>query len=499
MGQALYRKYRSRSLDEIVGQEHIVTALKTALKSERVSHAYLFTGPRGVGKTSIARILAHAINDLPYSEDTSHIDIIEIDAASNRGIDEIRDLREKVYVAPTSSKFKVYIIDEVHMLTTQAFNALLKTLEEPPAHVIFILATTEIHKLPATIISRTQRYTFRPADIKGLVQHLKSIADKEKVSIDSESLALIAEHGDGSYRDSVSLLDQIISGKKNVVEKDVHELLGIPPITAIEKFVEHIKGGNLSAIASSLAALNQQGYQAATIAKELAKLLRSSLLDGSPKLTTERTLGLLKQLIDVPTSSDPMRFLEIAALEAAATDVAPRALTPKVETPEAPKKSEPKKHPVLPKPATVIEAESVANDAPAKPAVPSKPPSAKTKPPVDGDFSREVWPQILAQLKSKHNTLYSIIRMAQISFEDPKVTLTFNFAFHQKRLNEAKNKTIVSNIIKEVSGKDIEIECLYDKNAKPDGSLAVSAANTKDNEVVNTVSNIFGGGELLES
>lgn len=162
MGQALYRKYRSKSLSEIVGQQHIISTLQNALKQGRISHAYLFTGPHGVGKTSIARILAHEVNQLPYSEDTPHIDIIEIDAASNRRIDEIRDLRDKVHIAPTSAKYKVYIIDEVHMLTKEAFNALLKTLEEPPAHVIFILATTEAHKLPETIISRTQQFNFRP-------------------------------------------------------------------------------------------------------------------------------------------------------------------------------------------------------------------------------------------------------------------------------------------------------------------------------------------------
>src|ERR1700733_11465460 len=188
MARALYRTYRPQKLAEVVGQEHITTALNRALQNGTISHAYLFTGPRGVGKTSIARILAHEINQLPYEDDRQHLDIIEIDAASNRRIDEIRDLRDKVHVAPTSAKYKVYIIDEVHMLTKEAFNALLKTLEEPPAHVIFILATTEAHKLPETIISRTQRFAFRPASTETVTTHLKEIAKAEKIKVDDDAL-----------------------------------------------------------------------------------------------------------------------------------------------------------------------------------------------------------------------------------------------------------------------------------------------------------------------
>src|SRR5438270_9363932 len=206
--KALYRKNRSKKLSEVVGQEHVTSTLEKALKTGKVSHAYLFTGPRGVGKTSVARILAHEINKLPYTDDSAYLDIIEIDAASNRSIDEIRDLREKVYAAPANADFKVYIIDEVHMLTREAFNALLKTLEEPPAHVVFILATTDAHKLPETIVSRTQRFTFRPVAKAMVAELLGTIARAEDIAADQEALDLLAEHGEGSIRDRISMLDK---------------------------------------------------------------------------------------------------------------------------------------------------------------------------------------------------------------------------------------------------------------------------------------------------
>jgi DNA polymerase-3 subunit gamma/tau len=229
MGQALYRKYRSKSLNEVVGQTHVTKTLQQALEKHQISHAYLFTGPRGVGKTSVARILAHEINELPYDDDSMHIDIIEIDAASNRRIDEIRELRDKVHIAPTSAKYKVYIIDEVHMLTREAFNALLKTLEEPPEHVVFILATTDAHKLPDTIVSRTQRFHFKPAEPKDLIALLQKIAKAEKITISSEAVTLLAEHSDGSFRDSLSLLDQARSHSAAIDEQTIQQLLGLPP------------------------------------------------------------------------------------------------------------------------------------------------------------------------------------------------------------------------------------------------------------------------------
>lgn len=238
---SLYRKWRSQNFDEIVGQAHVTKTLKNAVANNRIAHAYLFCGPRGTGKTSTARVLAKALNCLkgPSSEPCnqcdickqisggSALDVIEIDAASNRGINEIRELREKVKYAPTKCKYKVYIIDEVHMLTKEAFNALLKTLEEPPGHVIFVLATTEAHKLLPTILSRCQRFDFKRISMVNTINHLAFIARKEELKIDESSLNLIANSSEGSLRDALSLLDQLISfSGKNIKPEDVITVVG---------------------------------------------------------------------------------------------------------------------------------------------------------------------------------------------------------------------------------------------------------------------------------
>lgn len=256
--QALYRKYRPQTFSEVVGQEHITETLKNELAAGKTVHAYLFTGTRGTGKTSCAKILAKAVNCLnPKDGDPclscesclsvakgENTDIVEIDAASNNSVDSIRELRDQVSFAPSSSKYRVYIIDEVHMLTVSAFNALLKTLEEPPAHVVFILATTEVHKLPATILSRCQRFDFRRIEADRICERIQYIADKEGLTVTDGAASLIAAAADGGMRDALSILDLCASGSKNIDEETVESVCGMAGGDYLIKLADYIKSRN---------------------------------------------------------------------------------------------------------------------------------------------------------------------------------------------------------------------------------------------------------------
>jgi len=313
--RALYRKYRSKSLDEIVGQSHVTDILARSLAQGRVAHAYLLTGPRGVGKTSIARILAYEINKLPYNEDATNLDIIEIDAASNNGVEDVRELREKVQIAPVSAAKKIYIIDEVHMLSKAAFNALLKTLEEPPEHAVFILATTDADKLPQTIISRTQRFHFRAITPKDAASHLKHIAKEENIKISDEALKLIAVRGDGSFRDSISLLDQLSSlsdKKEGITPELVERSLGLAPLQHVDKLLAAYEAKDLKTIIALLDESDQNGTQSGILATQLIQTIRETIAE-KPQF-----MDLLDQLLDVAKSSQPdIKLLTILASHAA--------------------------------------------------------------------------------------------------------------------------------------------------------------------------------------
>lgn len=291
--QALYRKYRPKTFDDVYGQQIVVQTLKNVIKNNKLTHAYLFVGPRGTGKTSIAKIFAKTINclhpedglscekcDICISNNSNeNVDIIEMDAASNNGVDEIREIRNHITLLPTVSKYKIYIIDEVHMLTTGAFNALLKTLEEPPEHIIFILATTEPHKIPLTIMSRCQSFEFKPIPVATIKERLKYICAQENINIDDKSLNLIAEESNGGLRDAVSMLDQLNAyADGNIKYEDVLLLNGRINDNEIEKFMTEMVNDDLNSVFTKIESWQEEGKNFIYISEDFIRFLRNELI-----------------------------------------------------------------------------------------------------------------------------------------------------------------------------------------------------------------------------
>ena len=458
MGQALYRKYRSRSLAEIVGQDHITSLLARAIATDAISHGYLLTGPRGVGKTSIARIIAHEINQLPYSDEAEHLDIIEIDAASNNGVEDIRDLRDRVHIAPTSARFKVYIIDEVHMLSKPAFNALLKTLEEPPAHVVFILATTDIDKVPATIISRVQRFTFSRVSTDAAVKHLRFIADAENIAIDDEALQLIAEHGDGSFRDSISLLDQLSnSSAEKIAVADVERSLGTAPKTAIQAIIDSYRQGNLAELLAQLGALEQQGTAPHIIADQLLSQLRDTLASHP------ENMSLIAELISVRQSPYPfLKLVTALSGNVAWPETTPVKLSPKPTVPKA-------KIETPPEPAS--EPEPKAIKKPAKK-------QAVTNLKLD-------WETLLATAKKNSMGLFSMLEKSTALLEENTLIIFAGNTFRTKRLESAKQQTELRAILAEQGLGELDIKISPDSPPIQNSQAADVAA-------------IMGGGQEVK-
>lgn len=505
MSQALYRKYRSKKLDDIVGQDHITDTLKKAIKAEKLSHAYLFTGPRGVGKTSIARILAHEVNQLPYTDESIHLDIIEIDAASNRRIDEIRDLRDKVHIAPTSAKYKVYIIDEVHMLTKEAFNALLKTLEEPPAHVIFILATTEIHKLPETIVSRTQRFTFKPISHQDTIKHLEDIAKNENIDIDKEALALLAEHAQGSFRDSISLLDQV-GGNGNKLDKtQVEILIGVAPQESIDKLFNHWKVNDLPLIVEDLREIIELGISTSQIAKQLGSRARESLINKD-YIDHFRLKKLIRSLVEVPASADPITTLELAIFDSFDDYQSSRY----VEADKTVEKVIEKKQDATEKPTTEHTAEKEnLKELPKEKAIeePEEQEDIKAESIETTEVSsqtestgfEEWWPKLLEEVKKVNNTLYGVIRMAQPKINDDELHLGFKFGFHAKKVSDTATSEKLSKAIENVSGRKFKIVAAQSDYKIQEIVAKVDDTEEKGDDNIQAITSVFGGAEVLET
>lgn len=466
---SLYRKYRPRSLDEVVGQPNVVALLKSSLTAGASAHAYLLSGPHGVGKTSIARILAHEINQMVYDGDQTELDIIEIDAASNNGVDDIRELRERVNIAPANAAKKIYIIDEVHMLSKSAFNALLKTLEEPPEYVVFILATTEPEKLPETIISRVQRYNFRTIDLKDIADHLGMIAKNERIAIEPDALTRLAEYGQGSFRDSIGALDQLrflASADHAITADDVETTLGIAPRKSIEQLLAAYREANFSAIARTIDDIESRGISASSVAGGLIESVHASL--GSR--TNE--LPLLDALLEVDTSNHPYLRLLVILTEnlpsvSPSANANSRAATP-AKADEKSTNEKPKQTPKKPQ---------------------TKSASAMVTRPTAPKLSIEIgaskpfaWPDFLASIKAASSAVYSILASSGHDFDGEKLAIYAGNAFAVKKLETAKYRNIISEVAT-IYAVDAENISLIPSKKPPSDMASASIAA------------IMGGGE----
>lgn len=488
---ALYRAWRPQSFAEVVGQEKTVRALQNALKQGRISHAYLFSGPRGTGKTSMAKIVARAVNcaqpregepcnQCSYCEDIlqgNFMDVIEIDAASNRGIDEIRDLREKVRMLPAQGKKKVYIIDEVHMLTTEAFNALLKTLEDPPDSVIFILATTELQKIPATILSRCQSYHFRRLTAGEIVERLRQVAVSNNMTVSDEAFDLIARRANGGLRDALSSLDQIYSYKGAAISKtDALDVMGLVDDMYLSRLMAAVFARDVRTVIEMLGNALQQGKEAQQIVREAILFLRDlivySLLGNDAELAvvTESTrphLQSLREQTDISSTmkalntlmagADRLRYsegnrfqLELAFLELMAvpseTAGEDSSLAPGSAPAAAPKK-------------TARAAENPSDEG-RSPATVNK--SARAK--QEGKASQQEWTRLLAAVKEKKIPTHALLAQGKLLQHNPQeVVIGFKkaYKFHKEKLEENANKSILEEAVKEVWGRSATVRLVF--------------------------------------
>ena len=494
MSKALYRKYRSKKLSEVVGQNHITTVLESALKQNRIAHAYLFTGPRGVGKTSIARILAHEINNLPYSEEENHPDIVEIDAASNNGVDDIRQLRDNVQVAPFSAKYRVYIIDEVHMLSKAAFNALLKTLEAPPEHAVFILATTDVLKLPATIIRRTQRFVFRFISKEDVCKHLEFIAKNEKIKISKEAIEIIAERGEGSFRDSISLLDQISSISKDgeeITSKLLEETLGLASKTQINALISAFESQNSNEILEIVREVRDSGVDLKNFASQLLNFITENV----------GTKPYLSQFLVPLTRAEKSNFIEMELLSIfIRPDFVPQITPVKQQILSSQKLVQAQKITAQPK----VKNETFENP-PSKKKKHEKSSkekeieTSKTKTPQKevetteillenedlGEARKFKWGDFCNAVNEEDKGIQTILRQSGYAFDNGKIKIYTGFPFKKKQLEKAKAQASIGKALKKINAGGWAIEVF--ETAKP----------ANDPEIA-SVQDLMGGGEMVK-
>jgi DNA polymerase-3 subunit gamma/tau len=485
---SLYRKWRSQNFDEVIGQPVIIQTLKNAIKSNRLAHAYLFTGPRGTGKTSTARILAKALNckngptpdpcgrceNCEKIRNGHSVDVIEIDAASNRGIDEIRELRERVRYSPMEGRYKVYIIDEVHMLTAEAFNALLKTLEEPPAHTLFVLATTEVQKVPLTIASRCQRLDFarlKLAEIKG---QLQKIARAEDFEIEGKALDLIGRSAEGAMRDAISLLDQLVSFAGHTITYDnVVTLMGTADEELLFGMGDAIRTADAVRVLEYIRKGTEEGRSIPQVTRDLVYHFRNLLhLKVGSGEALELTADYLKRLAEQTAHFSLSRIKEaIGVLARAELDMKwhPHArLVLEVALLELLEKE-----PTVAQPVAINQVQPAAEPD-------KKQRETETVAVTDPQLSKikEHWSAILESMRKK--SIYGYVSLhesepIEIS-EKGKLIVGFKkgYSFHKDRLEEVKNKEAVEESIREVVGQKIPIECVVTDGMKP-AALSVKA------------------------
>jgi len=490
---SLYRQWRPQTFSDIVGQETIVQTLQNAVLAQEVAHAYLFTGERGIGKTSIARILARAVNCLnssngePCNECANckvilanrSLDIVEIDGASNRGIDHIRQLRDEVNFAPTDLKRKVYIIDEVHMLTNEAFNALLKTLEEPPPHAMFMFATTEPHKVPRTIISRCQAFDFRRISAACIAEHLAIVAKSLHVEISSEALALIAHRANGGMRDALVMLEQVASyGGTTIAVDAVLDMLGLADRTVHESFLQAIESGDQVAVMGIIDQLVERGKDLEIFLSDVITMLRDRL--RQPSATTAMDIRVSRRLLD--TKADLFRSLDrrirleigvlalMESLTAPKAPVAAVAETPAQTTAASPKpvaKSQPTQPTVIAPPIETID-EHTEDPAPRSAAPAKQEPSQPVIPQASADSLSEehksLWDAMLQEIQQDRIAIAAYLIEGSPSIEGDKLLISFHpeHSFHKDSLEMRDNLPYLAGAVRRHFGDSVHVDIKTD-------------------------------------
>jgi len=532
---ALYRKYRPQTFDELIGQPHVARALRNALREERVAHAYLFAGPRGTGKTTTARLLAKALNcgDVPTAEPCgecdscrritqgSALDVIEIDAASKTSVDDIRELRERVQTAPAGSRFKVYIVDEVHMLSTSAFNAFLKTLEEPPRHVIFVLCTTEPHKLPATVLSRCQRYDFRRLSVADLTQLVEKVAQQEGLALDQRAAALLVRAATGSARDALSLLEQAQSyAGREIGADDIQAIVGGADVELLADFADAIADRNVDEVFHLVATAVEQGRDLRQLATDLVAHFRDLLLlrvcrrgeelvavaAGSaarmkaqaqkmPESEIVRAAQVMSDAERELRRSEQQRLtLELAMVRLASPpqEEAPRPAAAPAATPA------PAKAPKGKAGAKAGRTRAAAAGAETAPAATDEAEAADTAP--AGELSLEAlqerWPALLEKLRGQRgrSTIAAFLaESAPVALNGSQLVLGFNHEFHWNQMKSQQRQQVVADLIAAETGARLEIDC---RLRQPDAA-AGGAPPAGDDDGVKNIMSMFPGSEIV--